>query len=238
LIIDTTSISRARRDPNNDGVDILPFVRILGSSAPRDLTVQCLDTRDASEIIKVILSLAKSYSAWQHLISVLDIQELRLSITADWKTGPQPVAKDMRFNIVVSRDSRPFEEQTALVSLPPLVLRLLPPLVLRPRLQHLTEFVYRSGLSNFVSREYHFYPNIVCNFGLQDRRQYYRESVTYIPSKGSMLVFVREDVRRERIIEDRDEDEDPEDEYEPEYLETDAVPYGAKAGEILQFSIC
>jgi hypothetical protein len=52
-----------------------------------------------------------------------------------------------------------------------------------------------------------------------------------------MLVFVREDVRRERIIEDRDEDEDLEDEYEPEYLETDAVPYGGKAGEILQFSI-
>jgi hypothetical protein len=83
LIIDTTSISRARGKPNNDGVDILPFVRILGSSAPCDLTVQCLDTRGASEIIQVVLSLAKSYSAWQHLISVLDIQELRLSITAD-----------------------------------------------------------------------------------------------------------------------------------------------------------
>jgi hypothetical protein len=45
----------------------------------------------------------------------------------------------MRFSIVVSRDSRPFEEQTALVSLPPLVLR--------PQLQHLTELYIALGFA-------------------------------------------------------------------------------------------
>ena len=62
LLLDLTPITSAFTEPDHDTIDIVPYLRVLASSATRDFTVGCLNTRGASEIIQIIYAPGKFQS--------------------------------------------------------------------------------------------------------------------------------------------------------------------------------
>jgi hypothetical protein len=154
-----------------DGIDILPLLYICSQSP--DLRISFLSAKvpgskkPAAVYFPGIVELFSTYTVWEDLIPLLDLQEIRLCAKYVLTSG----APQRSINLIVAPIAN--TNLVKRVNVGPAT-RIPASTIIKPMLSWATELIYRSGLCNINVSDSHF--RIHCDFGV--------DGVTWAAKKG------------------------------------------------------